>query len=105
MLCCLLVSVMPDTLRATPVALAHFQADSKDFNEFHDLQFSDADSQCRERFYREWQERLAKVDFQKLNQTERVDYILLRNHLTGAPASNSSSSRKSLNRRTRPGRP
>jgi uncharacterized protein (DUF885 family) len=35
-----------------------------------------------EKLYREWQARLPETDFDALNQTGRIDYILLRNELT-----------------------
>jgi len=58
-----------------------FQADSQAVSRFFDLPWSAARFDRLEKLYRGWQERLAAVKFESLDQPGRIDYLLLRGRL------------------------
>jgi hypothetical protein len=58
-----------------------FQADSQAVSRFYDLPWSATRFERLETLYRDWQHRLAGVNFDKLEQQGRIDHILLRNRL------------------------
>src|SRR5215471_3961036 len=58
-----------------------FQADSQAVSRFYDLPWSATRFDRSETLYRDWQQKLSCVDFDKLEQQGRVDYVLLRNRL------------------------
>lgn len=58
-----------------------FEADDSSASSFYDLPRSVVRSDRLEKLYTAWQTRLAAVDFDALDQSGRVDYLLLRNAL------------------------
>jgi hypothetical protein len=58
-----------------------FQADSQAVSRFYDLPWSATRFERLETLYRDWQQKLSCVEFDKLEQQGRVDYVLLRNRL------------------------
>ena len=66
---------MQDTIR-------HYTSDRFTLARAYDLPWSQLRLERFEKLYREWQGRLSETDFKALNQTGRIDYILLRNELT-----------------------
>lgn len=87
----LLCFLAPAVLGAAPSPeldgfIRQFRADADDLGAFYDLRYSELSWQRREKFWREWQERLAGVDFPKLDRPGQVDYLLLRNHLESSLA-------------------
>lgn len=58
-----------------------FEADRAGVGRFYDLPWSEARFDRLETLFRDWQQRLANVDFDPLNQPGRIDYLLLRNEL------------------------
>ena len=58
-----------------------FEADDNSVSSFYDLPRSAVRFDRLEKLYTGWQARLAAVDFDALNQSSRVDYLLLRNAL------------------------
>ena len=67
---------MQDTVR-------HYTTDHYTLMRAYNLPWSQLRMDRFEKLYRGWQERLPGIDFDALNQTGRIDYILLRNELTG----------------------
>lgn len=61
--------------------IERYATDRNDLRRFYDVSFSDQRLDRLERFTKHWQDRLAAVDFDALDQDGRVDYLLLRNHL------------------------
>src|SRR5215471_15032392 len=59
-----------------------FQVDSQAVSRFYDLPWSATRFDRLETLYRDWQQKLSCVGFEKLEQQGRIDYILLRNKLT-----------------------
>ncbi|MDJ0835594.1 MAG: DUF885 family protein [Acidobacteriota bacterium] len=59
-----------------------FSTDLHDLNEFYDMPMSSVYLERLGRFMDEWRAVLDKVDFESLNQSGRIDWILLRNKLT-----------------------
>jgi uncharacterized protein (DUF885 family) len=57
------------------------ETDRNSVGRFYDLPWSDARRERMEKLTRDWQERLQAVDFDKLDQAGRVDWLLLRNKL------------------------
>ena len=70
-----------------------FRSDRFSVSQFYDLPWSAARLDRIEQLDKEWQDRLAVVDFESLDQQGRVDYLLLRNRL------NAERGRRSLERR------
>jgi uncharacterized protein (DUF885 family) len=58
-----------------------FQADSQAVSRFYDLPWSATRFDRLITLYRDWQQKLSCVDFDKLEEQGRIDYILLRNRL------------------------
>lgn len=56
-----------------------YSADEGTLQRFYDVEVSPLRGQQMEHFYRAWQEGTEKLDFNKLMQQGKVDYILLRN--------------------------
>jgi uncharacterized protein (DUF885 family) len=73
--------------------IRRFETDRSGVTRFYDLPWSQARFERLEQLYKEWQERLGRVDFDALHQQGRIDYLLSRNEL------NSELTRLSLNRR------
>jgi hypothetical protein len=67
---------MQDTIR-------HYTTDHFTLMRAYNLPWSQLRMDRFEKLYRGWQERLPDIDFNALNQTGRIDYILLRNELAG----------------------
>lgn len=65
---------MRDLIRA-------YDADRQNIATFYDLPWSEARFARQEQLAKDWQAKLAKVDFDALDQTGRVDYLLLRSEL------------------------
>ena len=59
-----------------------FQADQISLNRRYDAADSPEQRQRMRDFYANWKTRLAEIDFDKLGQEGRVDYVLLDNYLT-----------------------
>ncbi len=62
--------------------IRRYEADRTSLGRFYDLPWSEARFDRLEKLYRDWQQRLADADFEKLDQAGRIDYLLLRNKLT-----------------------
>lgn len=58
-----------------------FQTDSQAVSRFYDLPWSATRFDRLETLYHDWQQKLSCVDFDKLEQQGRIDYVLLRNRL------------------------
>ena len=58
--------------------VSEFEADDQSVSSFYDLPRSAVRFDRLEKLYTVWQARLAAVDFDALNQSGRVDYVLLR---------------------------
>ena len=58
--------------------VSEFEADDQSVSSFYDLPRSAVRFDRLEKLYTAWQARLAAVDFDALNQSGRVDYVLLR---------------------------
>src|SRR6516162_10380825 len=58
-----------------------FQTDSQAVSRFYDLPWSATRFDRLETLYRDWQQKLSCVDFDKLEQQGRIDCLLLRNKL------------------------
>ncbi|MBM3861141.1 MAG: DUF885 domain-containing protein [Verrucomicrobia bacterium] len=58
-----------------------YDADRYNISTFHDLPWSETRFARHEQLARDWQAKLAKVGFEALDQTGRVDYLLLRDEL------------------------
>ncbi|MFA7003060.1 MAG: DUF885 family protein [Verrucomicrobiia bacterium] len=73
----------PTTVSASSLAdlIREFEADDSSASSFYDLPRSVVRSDRLEKLYTAWQTRLAAVDFDALDQSGRVDYLLLRNAL------------------------
>src|SRR5436190_843931 len=65
-----------------PSEVRRYTSDSRTLSRAYDLPWSQVRAERMEKLYREWQSQLPKIDFDKLPQSERIDYILLRNELT-----------------------
>jgi len=61
--------------------IREFEADDGGVSSFFDLPRSAVRFDRQEKLYKTWQARLAAVDFDALDQSGRVDYLLLRNAL------------------------
>jgi uncharacterized protein (DUF885 family) len=59
-----------------------FQADQTSLNRRYDATDSPEQRQRMRDFYANWKTRLAEIDFDKLGQEGRIDYVLLDNYLT-----------------------
>ena len=75
-----------DPLIARPVselseAVNRYAADRSALLRRYDVQYSDARTARARAFYTEWQSRLRQVDFRKLGQDARIDYLLLDSRL------------------------
>ena len=75
-----------DPLIARPVselseAVNRYAADRSALLRRYDVQYSDARNARARGFYTEWQSRLRQVDFRKLGQDARIDYLLLDSRL------------------------
>jgi len=58
-----------------------YQTDRNGVSRFYDLPWSEARFDRMEKLFKEWQERLAAVDFDALGQAGKIDYILLRGEI------------------------
>lgn len=74
-ICAAAAAEMQDSVR-------HYASDRFTLMRAYELPWSQMRLDRFEKLYREWQARLPKIDFEALNQTGRIDYILLRNELT-----------------------
>ncbi len=75
-----------DPLIARPVselseAVNRYAADRSALLRRYDVQYSDPRNARARGFYSEWQSRLSQVDFRKLGQDARIDYLLLDSRL------------------------
>jgi uncharacterized protein (DUF885 family) len=69
-----------------PEHIRNFEADERNVGSFYDLPWSEVRWQRLEKLYKDWQTRLASVDFDGLDQGGRVDYLLLRNEIESSLA-------------------
>jgi len=65
-----------------PALIQQFTADSMALNRTYSVQISPARFARLEKFYDEKQTMLAAIDFEAFSQEDKVDYLLLKNHLT-----------------------
>jgi uncharacterized protein (DUF885 family) len=61
--------------------IEHYAADRGSLFRFYDTPNSPETLRQAERFYRAWRTELDKIDFTRLSQPGRIDYVLLRNNL------------------------
>ncbi|HZS09885.1 MAG TPA: DUF885 family protein [Blastocatellia bacterium] len=61
--------------------IERFSADHGSLIRFYAIPISPARQARMKQFYNEWLSRLAKLDFDRLNQDSRADYLLFKNHL------------------------
>jgi len=66
--------------------IRQFDADERSVSSFYDLPWSETRWQRLERLYKDWQKRFSVVDFEALDPSGRVDYLLLRNDLESSLA-------------------
>jgi uncharacterized protein (DUF885 family) len=69
-----------------PEQVRNFEADERGIGSFYDLPWSEARWQRLEKLYADWRARLAAIDFDKLDASGRVDWLLLRNELESSLA-------------------
>ncbi|HXG95447.1 MAG TPA: DUF885 family protein [Blastocatellia bacterium] len=62
-------------------AIERFTADRGSLNRFYTVTGSPARHARLKRFYNEWLENLARMNFDSLSDAGRVDYLLLKNHI------------------------
>ena len=67
---------LPDTIR-------HYTSDRATVARAYQLPWSQIALERMDQLYRDWQVRLRQMDFEALDQPGRIDYLLLRNELTG----------------------
>ncbi|HUQ20782.1 MAG TPA: hypothetical protein VM099_14290, partial [Gemmatimonadaceae bacterium] len=75
------------TLVAQPASelapvVSRFSTDLNSLSRRYDADDSPAQRRRMREFYSTWQRRLAEIDFDKLTQEGKVDYVLLHNYLT-----------------------
>jgi len=58
-----------------------YQTDRNNVSRFYDLPWSEVRMDRMEKLFKEWQDRLAAVDFAALGQPGRIDYLLLRGEI------------------------
>ena len=63
-------------------SVRRYSADHRNLSRAYDLPWSQTRFERFEKLYRDWQQQLARTDFDALNQPGRIDYLLLRNELT-----------------------
>jgi uncharacterized protein (DUF885 family) len=70
-------------LSASPLRpyIDSFTVDRIDLLRYYNVELSAARAERMRRFYSEWQDRLAHIDFNALPQDGKVDYVLFRNYL------------------------
>ncbi len=61
--------------------LERYGTDRAGVNRFYNLSNSDVRLERMTAFYHSWQDELEKVDFNRMGQTGRIDYLLFKNHL------------------------
>ncbi len=61
--------------------IERFSTDRGSLNRFYTIQISPTRQTRMKQFYRDWLDRLAKFDFNKLSHTGQIDYLLFKNHL------------------------
>lgn len=76
-----LTSVMKTSTSELADIINRFSADQSGLQRRYDTPNSASRQQRLKGFYTEWRSRLAALDFNKLSQEGRVDYVLLDNHL------------------------
>lgn len=62
-----------------PDLIDSYRADKGALERKYDIDLAQGTFDRMEQFYQEWESKLATVDFEKLNQTEKIDFVLLRN--------------------------
>jgi hypothetical protein len=62
-----------------PDLIDSYRADKGALERKYEIDLSQATFDRMDQFYQEWESKLATVDFEKLNQTEKIDFVLLRN--------------------------
>ena len=62
--------------------VSRFSSDQNSLYRRYDVDDSPAQRRRTRDFYSTWQRRLAEIDFEKLTQEGKVDYVLLHNYLT-----------------------
>lgn len=71
-----------DTSRsAMQAVIERYDSDRELLNRFYPVNFSRARSARMQSFYSDWIAQLDSIDFDRLTQQERIDYLLLKNHL------------------------
>jgi len=58
-----------------------YQSDRNSVSRFYDLPWSEARFDRMEKMFKDWQARLAAVDFEALSQAGKIDYVLLRGEI------------------------
>src|SRR5438309_10867183 len=76
-----LASLISHTSSELAPAVEDFSADLSALNRRYDAEGSPAQRQRMREFYDAWRTRLRELDFDKLSQEGRVDYVLLDNYL------------------------
>lgn len=61
--------------------LQHYEVDHDSLRSFYRLPVSQTKLDRIHQFQMEWEEKLAGIDFEALNQSGRIDYLLFKNHL------------------------
>ncbi len=76
-----------DNLPSTPESMVlvdvinDFQADDRAISSFYSMGFDPASLDRREQLYHRYQSRLDSIDFDKLDEQGRIDWLLLKTHL------------------------
>lgn len=71
----------PHPAASMPALVREYEADASSIERFYDLSWSAARCDRIERLCRDWLKRLEAVDFNSLDVSGRVDWVLLRNEL------------------------
>jgi uncharacterized protein (DUF885 family) len=87
--CCLLSAAPPPAVTSDldpsrsemRVMIERFVADRTTLTRAYAIERSASERERLTRFYREWLDRLPKLDFDSMSQEGRIDYLLFRNHL------------------------
>ncbi len=81
MLAARLTGNLDDSNSALKPLVIMYETDRKSLAQMYDDPFSEVRRARFREFYDEWQNTLERIDFEKLDQEGRADYLLLRNHL------------------------
>ena len=74
-------AVVPTSQSEMPALVQLYETDRGSVSRFYDLPWSDTRFDRLDKLNKAWQQRLRSAEFNRLNQQERIDYLLLRNEI------------------------